>query len=98
MECERAKYGFMDRGQMLEFLRNVARSLNRNGIGGGPYGILRKASGNQCSGYSCDIICAGRERRSVSTTCSATSKARRVRAGARPHTWPNIRVDVCEIQ
>lgn len=98
VECERAKYGFMSRDQMLEFLRAVARSLNRNGIGGGPYGILRKASGNQCSGYSCDIICAGQgtsqRQHDVLSDIEGTQGA----GWGSAHTWPNIRVDVCEIQ
>ena len=38
---------------MLRELSNAA------GVSGGPFGILEKASGNNCGGYSCDIICSG---------------------------------------
>ena len=59
VECERAKFGFMSSGEIISFLRNVADSLNRNGISGGRFGLLLKPSGNNCGGYSCDIICSG---------------------------------------
>lgn len=59
VQCERAKYGHMSSGEIVNFLRAVAKSLNANGIGGGPFGILVKDSGHNCHGYSCDIICAG---------------------------------------
>ena len=59
VECERAKYGHMSHSQMLEFVRATVRSLNRNGIAGAPFGILRKGGGTNCGGYSCDVICAG---------------------------------------
>jgi hypothetical protein len=59
VQCERAKYGFMNSGQVVAFLKSVADSLNRNGISGGRFGLLIKESGNQCGGYSCDIICSG---------------------------------------
>ena len=32
---------------MLEFLKATVRSLNRNGIAGAPFGILRKGGGDQ---------------------------------------------------
>jgi len=57
--CERSKYGFMSSGDLVNFLRAVANSLNANGIAGGPFGILVKDNGHNCHGYSCDIICAG---------------------------------------
>ncbi len=59
VECERSKYGHMNEGAMVEFMRNVADSLNRNGIPGGRFGLLIKTSGSNCHGYSCDIICSG---------------------------------------
>jgi hypothetical protein len=59
VECERAKYGHMSHSQMLEFAKATVRSLNRNGISGGPFGILTKTGGTNCGGYSCDVICAG---------------------------------------
>lgn len=58
--CERNKFsGKMSDGQMLQFMRNVATSLNRNGISPGGFGILRKTGGHNCGGYSCDVICSG---------------------------------------
>jgi hypothetical protein len=58
--CERNKYsGHMSHDQMYQFVKAVAQSLNRNGIGGGPFGILRKGAGTSCNGYSCDVVCSG---------------------------------------
>ena len=99
VRCERDKYpGHMNDGQLVEFLRATARSLNRNNIGGGPWGILRKDGGNQCGGYSCDIICAGQGtgQRQVDVLSDVES-AQGAGWGA-THTWPGIRIDVCEIQ
>lgn len=59
VECERAKYGHMSHDQMLEFAKATTRSLNRNGIAGGPFGVLTKTNGTNCGGYSCDVICSG---------------------------------------
>jgi hypothetical protein len=94
--CERNKFGFMSHDQMFEFIRNVARSLNASGISGGPYGILRKASGANCRGYSCDIICAGSggSQRQYDVLGDID--------GAQTPGWSGplgtIRVDVCEVQ
>lgn len=98
VSCERAKYGYMDGGQMLEFLRNVARSLNRNGIGGGPFGILRKGGGHNCGGYSCDVICAGQGTSQRQYDVLGDIDGSQYPAWSGPMTWPNIRVDTCEIQ
>jgi hypothetical protein len=59
VECERSKFGRMSSSQIVTFLRSVARSLNSNGISGRPFGLLVKPGGNNCGGYSCDIVCAG---------------------------------------
>ena len=59
VECERNKFGHMNSGQIVAFLKAVADSLNANGISGGRFGLLVKESGNNCDGYSCDILCAG---------------------------------------
>jgi hypothetical protein len=83
---------------MLDFLKSTARSLNRNGIGGGPYGILRKETGNQCGGYSCDVLCAGQG------NSQRQHDVLRDIEGAQEPTWggpervPHIRVDVCVVQ
>ena len=59
VQCERAKFGYMDANLIVQFLIQVADSLNRNNIPGGRFGLLLKTSGNQCNGYACDIICSG---------------------------------------
>lgn len=59
VERERAKFGPMSAEQVAQFLRNVALALNAEGVAGGPFGVLRKTTGANCAGYSCDIICVG---------------------------------------
>jgi hypothetical protein len=98
VECERAKYGHMDAGQLLQFERAVARSLNANGISGGPFGILRKTGGSSCGGYSCDIICAGQGTSQRQYDILNDSDGAQGATWGGPNTYPNIRVDVCEIQ
>ena len=94
--CERAKFGHMSHGQMFSFVQAVTKSLNRNGIGGGPFGILRKQSGTNCNGYSCDVVCAGQGggQRQYDVLGDID--------GAQTPGWGliqgSIRVDVCEIQ
>jgi hypothetical protein len=94
--CERAKFGFMSHDQMAVFIRNVARSLNASRIPGGPWGILRKDSGANCGGYSCDIICAGQGggQRQYDVLSDIDSEQGPKWSGP----LPTIRVDVCEIQ
>lgn len=98
VECERAKYGHMSPSQTVEFERAVARSLNRNGISGGPFGILRKAGGFNCNGYSCDILCAGSGNGQRQWDILGDADGSQDPGWSGPHTVPNIRVDVCEIQ
>ena len=98
VECERAKYGHMDSGQLLQFERAVARSLNANGISGGPFGILRKTSGSNCGGYSCDIVCAGSGTGQRQWDILNDAEGSQGPTWGGPSTYPNIRVDVCEIQ
>ena len=99
VRCERDKYpGFMNTSQLVEFLKSTARSLNRNNIGGGPWGILRKDGGNQCNGYSCDIICAGQGTSQKQVDVLSDVEGSQGAGWGGTHTWPGIRVDVCEIQ
>jgi hypothetical protein len=98
VKCERAKYGFMNQSQVVSFLQSTARSLNSNGISGGPFGILRKAGGSQCNGYSCDIICSGSGNNQKQWDVLGDAEGAQAPAWSGPHTVPNIRVDVCEIQ
>lgn len=98
IKCERGKYGHMSESQMLDFLRSSAKSLNRNGIGGGPFGILRKSGGSSCGGYSCDIICAGQGTSQRQHDVLGDAEGAQVAGWGEAKVYPNIRVDVCEIQ
>ncbi|HXG55953.1 MAG TPA: hypothetical protein VNJ03_11285, partial [Vicinamibacterales bacterium] len=84
--------------QMLELMKASARSLNRNAIPNGPWGILRKAAGNQCGGYSCDIVCAGQGTSQRQVDILGDVEVAQVAGWGSTHTYPGIRVDVCEIQ
>jgi hypothetical protein len=96
--CERAKYGHMSHGHMAAFMKSVAQSLNRNGVGGGPYGVLRKQSGTNCNGYSCDVICAGQGNSQRQWDVLGDIDGAQSPGWSGPHTMPGIRVDICEIQ
>jgi hypothetical protein len=96
VSCERAKYGRMSHSQMFTFMQSVAQSLNRNSISGGPFGILRKGGGENCNGYSCDVVCAGQGGGQRQWDVLGDID------GAQTPGWGPIqgaiRVDVCEIQ
>ncbi len=96
VSCERAKFGHMSHGQMFTFMQSLAKSLNRNSISGGPFGILRKAGGENCNGYSCDVVCAGQGGGQRQWDVLGDIN------GAQTPGWGQIlgpiRVDVCEIQ
>jgi len=98
IKCERAKYGHMSDGQLLEFLIASAKSLNRNGIPGGAFGILRKSGGSNCGGYACDIICAGQGNDQRQHDVLGDAEGAQDAGWGSPKTYPNIRVDVCAIQ
>lgn len=98
VSCERAKYGHMSRGQMYELMKAITRSLNRNGIGGGPFGILRKESGNNCNGYSCDVICGGNGGSQRQWDVLGDIEGDQTPTWSGPHTGSSIRVDICVIQ
>ena len=60
IQCRHAQHGGMDHDEAVEFMREVAYDFNRARIGGhDEWGILVKTVGNNCHGYSCDIICEG---------------------------------------
>ena len=98
VKCERAKYGHMSESQLADFLRASAVSLNRNGISGGPFGLLRKSGGSSCLGYACDIICAGQGTSQRQHDVLGDAEGAQVAGWGPPKTYPDIRVDVCEIQ
>jgi hypothetical protein len=88
----------MSPSDMVNFLRATARTLNAKGISGGPWGILRKSSGNQCNGWSCDIICSGQGNNQTQYDVLGDVGGTNSPGWDGPHTVPNIRVDYCEIQ
>jgi hypothetical protein len=98
VECERAKYGHMSHAQMAAFMRAVAHSLNANHVSGGPYGILRKGSGTNCGGYSCDVLCAGSGNGQRQYDILGDIDGAQNPGWNGPKTMPHIRVDVCEVQ
>ena len=98
IKCERAKYGYMSTSQMYNFLVASAKSLNRNGISGSPFGILRKSGGSSCNGYSCDIICAGQGTAQRQYDVLGDAEGAQVAGWGSAKTYPDIRVDVCDIQ
>lgn len=98
VECRRAQYGYMNSSQLVAFLKGVAKDLNAKGISGGPFGILRKGGGHNCDGYSCDIICSGQGTSQKQWDVLSDAEGAQYPAWNGPHTYPNIRVDVCEIQ
>ena len=50
----------MDQEETIQFMREVAYDLNRANLSSkGGFGVLIKTEGNNCLGYSCDIICEG---------------------------------------
>jgi hypothetical protein len=52
--------GGMDHEETIQFMKEVAFDLNQSVFSDkGGFGVLIKTSGNNCLGYSCDIICEG---------------------------------------
>ena len=98
VECERAKYGHMSHSQMATLMRAIAHSLNANGIGGGPYGILRKGAGTSCDGYSCDVLCVGSGGGQQQYDVLGDIDGDQSPGWNGPKTAPGIRIDVCEVQ
>ncbi len=56
----RAKYpAIVTEEQLGAMTVESAVAVNAAGIPGGPYGLLKKAVGRNCQGFSCDVICSG---------------------------------------
>lgn len=95
LQCHRQFYSpQMSHSERITFLRGALKSLNAAKVDGGPFGLLRKTGGNNCDGYSCDVICAGQ---------GSQQKQWDVLISEEIPTWgapatDGIRVDVCEIQ
>ena len=93
--CYRQLYGTpMSHDEHVSYLRDATRHFNQVGVPDGPFGLLVKESGNNCNGYSCDVICAGH---------GGNQRQWDVLVNEEVPTWGPpisgaIRVDVCEIQ
>jgi hypothetical protein len=98
VQCRRSQYGHMSEGELVSFLRGVAKDLNAAGISGGPYGILRKESGAQCGGFSCDIICSGSGTSQKQFDVLIDAGGAQTPLWGSPKTYPDIRVDICQVQ
>lgn len=60
VSCRFEQHGGMDHEETIQFMKEVAFDLNRmNFSDKGGFGVLIKTIGNNCLGYSCDIICEG---------------------------------------
>ena len=69
-----------------------------NGVAGsGPFGILQKPGG-VCGGYSCDIICTGQGTSQQQWDILGDSDGAQTPIWSGPSTYPDIRVDTCDIQ
>lgn len=79
------------------WLKRIARDFNVAGVPGGPYGILQKRSGNNCEGYSCDILCSGQGNNQLQFDVLVNDEIP-VWGGGGNDVHDGIRVDVCEIQ
>jgi len=100
LSCNRNQYGTpMSESQIVSLLRKTAKDFNAAGISGGPFGILRKDSGANCNGYSCDIICAGNgsSQKQWDVLIDATGIGAPTWSGS-PKSGSSIVVRTCEIQ
>lgn len=87
---------FHEPDERLLWLIRVARDFNVAGVPGGPFGILLKRAGNNCEGYSCDIICSGQGNDQIQYDLLVNDEIPVWGGGNDIHD--GIRVDVCEIQ
>lgn len=90
--------GTMDEADLLDFVNRLAANLNHNGIGGGPFGVLRKTAGTSCGGYSCDIVCAGQGGGQRQWDVLHDLDGSQAPTWYGPKQGSQIRVDVCEIR
>lgn len=88
---------FHEPDQHILWLARVARDFNVAGVPGGPYGILQKRTGNNCEGYSCDILCSGQGNNQLQFDVLVNDEIP-VWGGGGNDVHDGIRVDVCEIQ
>jgi hypothetical protein len=97
VQCRRSQWGaHLPHDQIIVFLRGVANDLNAANIAGGPFGILRKTSGANCGGFSCDIICSGQGNSQRQWDVLGDVEGAATPAWIGPRTVPDIRVDLCQ--
>lgn len=91
VKCRRSQYGYMAPGDLLQFLKGIARDLNAGAFPDKSYGVLVKTGGNNCGGYSCDIICSTNGKRWDTLADSE---------GAQDPIWllKGLGNDTCEVQ
>lgn len=103
LTCERNKFDHMTADQENAFIKASAVALRNNNIPGAPFGILHKTSGSNCNGYACDILCAGEGESQLQWDVLADGDpwpngGAQVPQWGSPAGYPNIRVDVCDLQ
>src|SRR6185295_17986613 len=99
VECRRKQYGaHMNDAEIVTFLKGVAADLNKAGISGGPFGLLRKSNGASCGGFSCDIVCTGQGSSQKQWDILGDSDGAQTPAWIGPKVSPDIRIDTCSIQ
>ena len=97
LNCHRDLVDSLDHDTAIVFLRRVTRDFNIARVPGGPFGMLRKATGNNCHGYSCDIICSGQGNSQVQYDILINDDIP-IWGGSGNDIFDDIRVDFCEIQ
>jgi hypothetical protein len=97
--CQRSAYGMpIGHSNLNGLMRAIASDLNRRGFAGGPFGVLRKESGANCGGISCDIICAGQGTSQRQYDVLIDGEGAGVPTWGPPRVYPDIRIDTCIIQ
>lgn len=94
----RAYEVYPDFEQRVDLLKKIARDLNFYGFkspNNEPFGILRKETGHNCGGYSCDIIAAGND--AIQLQWDIMTDDGPIWGGPKGIA-DGIRIDVCEPQ
>lgn len=96
LNCVRAQFppSEMSPTSLEQFIYRSVIEFKASGIPGGPYGRLVKRTGNNCGGYSCDIICVGQGPGQLQYDVLI---AENTPTWGAPLSGPGIRVDVCEV-
>jgi hypothetical protein len=84
--------------ELRDLLTRTASALNAVGVdsgGRGPFGILRKESGHNCAGFSCDVICAANTKQTQAHWDIWIGGDPHAPVWPRPKTGDDIRFDTC---